>query len=216
MFCFRVDSRLTRSYTSARGCSVKTSLKTFSIFFAAASACLLFSCVNIASFTVVHPIAVAKSQFTNVVVVPLPSINGLKSNELLGGERVFSDFAERVFKTATCRVVRAEQVRKDLKIAPYDASISLAKISQFSRAGRGLSWIEFANLERSGGWGNPANGYIQGDIVVHLLDKMRQPLLTCSGSVHAENGTGWSPGFDVLLSRGFDDSVEPKLNAVLE
>jgi hypothetical protein len=181
---------------------------------AAIAGLLFFSCTNIAKFTIDHPAAITKAQFTNVVVVPIPSVNRMDDNELLGGERAFSDFAERVFKTKTCRVIRADQVRKELKIAPYEASISLAKISQYYRPD-GVIWIEFSNLKRSGGWGNAANGYIEGDIIVHLLDKTGQTLLACSGYMHAENGSGFSPGFDAMLNRGFGD-LEPKLLALLE
>jgi hypothetical protein len=195
---------------------MKTARPSSLVFFSMAAIAGIFclSCTNIAKFTIDHPAAVSKTQFTNVVVVPIPSVNRMDDSELLGGERVFSDFAERVFKTKTCRVVRADQVRKELKIAPYEASVSLVKMTQFYKPD-GVLWIEFANLKRSGGWGNAANGYIEGDMIVHLLDRTGQPLLTCSGYVHAENGSGFSPGFDTMLSQGFGD-LEPKLLGLLE
>jgi hypothetical protein len=175
---------------------------------------VLLSCVNVAKFTIDHPAPIFKSQFTNVVVVPIPAINRLDDKELLAAERSYSDFVERVFKSNTCRVVRADQVRKDLNIAAYDTSVSLAKIAQFYTPD-GVIWIEFANLKRSGGWGNAANGYIEGDIQVHLLDKVGHPLVNCTGYVHAENGTGLPPGFDKMVSKGLNE-LQPKLLAVLQ
>jgi hypothetical protein len=188
--------------------------RTFFLVLSLAFLAALLSCVNVAKFTIDHPVPIFKSQFTNVVVVPIPAINRLEDKELLAGERAYSDFVERVFKSTTCQVVRADRVRKDLNIAAYDTSVSLANIAQFYKPD-GIIWIEFNNLRRSGGWGNAANGYIEGDIKVHLLDKAGHPLLNCTGYVHAETGFGLPPGFDTMISRGLND-LQPKLLAVLQ
>jgi hypothetical protein len=175
--------------------------------------CGLFSCTNIAKFTISHPEPVAKSQFTNIVVVPLVAIGHMNDDELLSGERTISDFVERVFKSKTCEVIRAEKVRKEMKIAAYDTTLSLAKIAQNYHPD-GVFYVDFQNLVSSGGWGNAANGYLQGDIVVHLLGASGHPLVECTGYAHAENGTGFPPDFPAFINLAFND-LGPKLENVL-
>jgi hypothetical protein len=174
----------------------------------------LVSCINMAKFTISHPQPVAKSQFTKVLVVPLVPIGNMADNELLSGERAVSDFVEHIFKSNTCHVIRAEQVRKEMKITTYDTTINLEKIAENYRPD-GVFYINFQNLVSSGGFGNAANGYLKGDIDAHLLDEHGRPLLECSGYAHAENGSGFSPGFAFFLNTAFKD-LGPKLQSVME
>jgi hypothetical protein len=174
----------------------------------------LGSCTNVAKFTITHPQQVAKSRFTRVLVVPLVPIGRMEDRELLAGEKTISDFVDGIFRTGTCQVIRAEQVRQEMKITTFDTTISLAKIAGHYHPD-GIFYMEFRNLVSSGGWGNAANGYLQGDITAHLLDEHGEPLIQFDGYAHAENGTGWSPGFAAFLKTAFTD-LGPKLQSVME
>jgi hypothetical protein len=149
----------------------------------------LSSCTNIAKFTITQNRPVERSQFTKVVVVPLAAIGRMTDDDLLDGERTVSDFVERVFKSKACQVIRAEHVRHEMNLSASDATINFVPITQ-KYGPDGVVYVDFRNLESSGGFNNAANGYLQGDIVVHLLDAGRHPLVVCTGYAHAENGTG--------------------------
>jgi hypothetical protein len=170
---------------------------------------VMSACTNTANFKVNQLRQIDKSQLGKVVVIPILPILELSQNEFLAGEKEFSNLARSFFETPSCVVISAEQVRKDLKIQPSDGNISIEKIAGLYGPDCMLT-CGFDKLVKYGTWGQIANGYFQGYIMVKILDKNAQVISDCIGFVHAETGAGFPPDFNTFINLGFSD-LKPKL-----